>query len=371
MTRVPIADLRSRSRTAPLVALVVWVLVMLACAVSVPPSGGPEDKSPPRVTSSTPANDSTGVDPKSVLRIGFSEPMREERVERLVNVNPPIEIDHVRWDGNMMVIQPAHDLVRDTTYVVRIRPDYQDRHGVPGTQWHEFAFATGTAALDTARIEGRVVLKHAPAARAIVRCFRVDGNDTLNIERDRPARETTGARDGTFTLKHLPSNNARFVVMAFLDQNGNSTYDRDNDPAGVFPDTVVITAANPVIADMEIVLLDPRDPGGLKGTVDNQSGVDSARVMIAMYDAIDSTRVAYRAVCDSIGAYEVKTVRPGAYILRAFVDVRRDSLPGTYPCAEKPKGCPEPNARRAGWVRIKAAATATEPVLIIRKEEKP
>lgn len=360
----------SGSRRA-IVALAAWLAVGVACAVSVPPNGGPEDKAPPTVASTTPASDSTGVDPHSDIRIGFSERMREERVERLVIINPPIEISHVHWDGNVLVIQPAKDLVRDTTYVVRIKPEYQDQHGVPGTQWHEFAFATGTAPLDTARIDGKITLKHAPTAHAIARCFRLSGKDTLDIDKDRPDREATADHEGKFSLRHLPSNGARFVLMGFLDQNSNGIYDRDTDPGIVYADTIVVAPQTPVIHDLELALLDPKEPGSVKGAVKNESGLDSARVMIAMYDISDSTRSAYRAVCDSTGAYEVKSVKPGAYILRAFVDVKKDSLPGTYPCATNPKGCAEPSARRPGFLHVKAATTVTEPPLAIRKEEKP
>jgi methionine-rich copper-binding protein CopC len=359
-----------RSRAVrTVVALAAWLALAVACAVSVPPNGGPEDKAPPSVAKTTPANDSTGVDPKSEIRITFSEPMRQERVERNVVVSPPIEFARVHWDGDVLVIQPAHDLVRDTTYVVRIKPDYQDRHNVPGAQWHEFAFATGTAALDTARVEGKMTLKRAPAGRAIARAFRITGKDTVRVEKDRPDRETTADRNGVFSLRHLPSNGARFLVMGFVDANSNGVYDRDGDPALVYPDTITMLPQNPVVTGIDLELLDPKEPGGVKGTVTNESGADSARVMIAIYDNADSTRAAYRAVCDSTGAYEVKSIKPGAYILRAFVDVKRDSVPGTYPCAEKPKGCPEPAARRPGWLRIKAATTATEPPLIIRKED--
>jgi len=350
------------------VALAVWLALALACAVSVPPTGGPEDKSPPSVARTVPANDSTGVDTKSALRIAFSEPMRQERVERNVVVNPPIEFARVHWEGNVIVIQPAHELIRDTTYVVRIKPDYQDRHNVPGAQWHEFAFATGTAAIDSARIEGKVTLKGAPA-KSIVRAFRVTGKDTLRIEKDRPDREAAADRNGAYSLRHLPNNGARFLVMGFVDENSNGIYDLGSDPALVYPDTITMLPGRPVVNGIDMALLDPKEPGSLKGTVTNESGADSARVMIAIYDKADTTRATYRALCDSTGAYEVKSIKPGSYVLRAFVDIKRDSIPGTYPCAEKPKGCPEPMARRPGWLRIKAATTAQEPPLVIRKED--
>jgi Bacterial Ig-like domain len=352
-------------------ALTAWLVLALACAVSVPPTGGPEDKSPPMVKATVPAADSTGVDPHSPIRIAFSEPMRQERIERMVTVNPAIEIERVHWEGNVMVIEPAHELVRDTTYVVRVKPDYEDRHGVPGNQWHEFAFATGTAPLDTARIEGKITLKRAPATRAIARCYRVTGKDTLNFDSARPDREATADRDGKFALRHLPSNGSRFVVLGFLDQNGNRFYDRDSEPAIVYPDTIVIVPQNPVVSDIELALLDPKEPGGVKGTVGNESGVDSARVMVAMFATSDSTKAAYRAVCDSTGAYEVKSVKPGEYVLRAFVDIKTDSVPGAYPCAAQPKaGCLEPSARRPGFLHVKAAAVVMEPLLVIKKEEK-
>jgi hypothetical protein len=352
----------------PVLMLAAWLALTIACAVSVPPNGGPEDKSPPGVVKTTPANDSTGVDTKSALRIAFSEPMREERVERNVVVNPPIEFGRVHWDGNVLVIQPAHELARDTTYVVRIKPDYQDRHNVPGAQWHEFAFATGTAAIDSARIEGKATLKRAPAAKAIVRAFRIAGKDTVRVEKDRPDREATADKNGVYSLRHLPARGARFLVMGFLDENNNGTYDRDADPAFVSPDTVTMLPQNPVVSGIDLVLLDPKEPGGVKGTVTNASGVDSARVMVAIYDKADTSRATFRALCDSSGAYHVNHIKPGEYILRAFVDAKPDSVQGTYPCAVKPKGCPEPSVRRPGWLRIKAATVTTEPALVIPKE---
>jgi len=106
--------------------------IAIACAISEPPSGGPEDKSPPAVASTTPAADSTGVDPGSPIAITFGEDMSRARVERLVSVNPPIVIERVRWDDRTLIIEPRGGLQRDTTYVVRVKGGYRDSHGVTG-----------------------------------------------------------------------------------------------------------------------------------------------------------------------------------------------------------------------------------------------
>ena len=362
---------RFNGRARAFIGVAIWAVVSIACAVSVPPSGGPEDKNPPTVSASVPAPDSTGVDPRSDIRIQFSEPMRRERVERMVAVNPAIEFDRVSWEGNTLVIHPAKELQRDTTYVVRIKPDYQDRHNVPAAQWHEFAFATGTAPLDTARIEGAVTLKRAPAPRAIVRCWQINAHDTLNIERDRPDREATATRDGQFKLRYLPSKGQRFVVMAFMDENTNRVFDPDTDPGIVYADTVVMQPGVPVVAGVNMALVDPKEPGKVTGTVTNESGVDSARVMVAMYDVADSTRAAYRALCDSTGAYQFNAVKSGSFIMRAFVDIKADSLPGPYPCPAKPNGCTEPSVRRPGLLRVTPGLEIQELPLVIRREEEP
>jgi hypothetical protein len=134
---------------------------------------------------------------------------------------------------------------------------------------------------------------------------------------------------------------------------------------------VTILPGVPVAAGISLELLDPKEPGSLKGTVANETGIDTSRVMVAMFEKSDSTRAAYRALSDSTGAYEIKSVKPGEYILRAFVDVKADSMFGVYPCPPKPAGCPEPSTRRPGELRMKAGAALIEPILVIRRKEGP
>ena len=357
--------LRSRAPAAVSVALA------LACAVSEPPSGGPEDKTPPGVTSTIPRADSAGVEVNSRIRIAFSEPMTRARIERLFESYPPIRIGWAGWEGGMLTIQPEGGLARDTTYVVRLKAGFRDAHGVEATAAHEFAFATG-AALDSARIEGTVRFRREPSAKAIVRAFRVTEGDTIAPEVTRPHRETATGRDGRYALRYLPSGGGRFVVMGFVDQNGNGRFDRDGDPVAIVADTVTLTAALPIASDVDIAVIDPREPGGVKGVVINESGIDSARVLVGLYAAGDSVRAAYLAACDSTGAYELRTVKPGEYTLLGFVDARADSAAGTWPCpGSGATGCPEPRARLAAAVVVKPAATVEAPALYIRRPEDP
>lgn len=353
-----------RSR-APYFAAAMAVLA-LACAVQEPPSGGPDDKTPPAVVGTTPRADSTGVDPGSAIAITFGEDMTRQRVERLVSVEPPIEIDRVSWVGRTMVIQPRGALQRDTTYVVRLKPGYRDQHGVVGTSSREFAFATG-ASLDTARISGTVLFKREPSGKSVVRAFRVPRDSTFRPEAARPDRETGTARDGTFKLKYLPANGARFVLMAYVDQNGNGTFDKA-ELFAVLPDTITLTPQVPEFAGVQINVIDPTERGIVRGVVANETGIDSMLAMVALYAPRDTTRMEYLARCDSAGAFAVQ-VKPGGYRLWAFLDVHADSARGQYDCGA-PEKCAEPSVALPDSIVVGPGATVNVGKLTLKRREK-
>lgn len=335
------------------------------------PSGGPEDRKPPTVAATTPAPDSVGVDPASDIGIAFSEDMTRSRVERLVSTEPPIVVGSSRWRDRTLVIHVDGGLQRDTTYVVRVKPGYRDRHGVPGVDDYQFAFATG-AALDTARIEGAVFFKKEPSAKALVRAFRVPRDTAFAAEAARPDRETPTAHDGRYALRYLPSGGARFVVMAFVDVNGNGSFERAAEPFTVVPDTVVLAAAHPVVMGVQIAIIDPNEPARVHGAVVNESGIDSVRATVGLYASDDSSRAAHIAICGADGSFVVEHARPREYIVRAFLDLRADSLCGEYPCAgDSARACMEPCVRLAGILTVKPGATVEVPRLVLRRREGP
>ncbi|HEX5131062.1 MAG TPA: Ig-like domain-containing protein [Candidatus Krumholzibacteria bacterium] len=343
----------------------------LACAVSVPPSGGPEDKTPPGVAATVPARDSSGVDPATAIRIEFSDDMTRGALERSVLISPPIIFQRAGWDGRALVIVPDGGLQRDTTYVVRVKAGYRDSHGVPAKSPYEFAFSTG-AVLDTARIEGTVRFKREPSGRAVVRCFRVPRTDEFDAAATRPDRESETRPDGTYRLRYLPANDARFVLFTFLDTNGNGVYDAPGEPSLAFPDTIFLTNAVPVVSGVDMTIIDPNEPATVSGVVDNQAGFDSVRVSIRMTALDDSTRVPLYTLCDEKGAYTFARVLGGAYRLRAFLDIQPDSTCGTFVCGDSTAApCAEPFVDLADTLRVAPGTAVTVPALVLRKREEP
>ena len=141
-----------------------------ACAISVAPSGGPEDRTPPRVTATVPSMGSTGVDPGTAIKIAFSEPVQRDGFIRQVDISPTVQIARIRWKGNTAEVLMREPLHPDTTYVVRLKSGYRDQRNVASTSGFEFAFAT-SAQMDTGRVDGTVYFRREPSKHAVVAAF--------------------------------------------------------------------------------------------------------------------------------------------------------------------------------------------------------
>jgi hypothetical protein len=343
--------------------VLIWAILCgamaTACAVSVPPSGGPEDKTPPGIAETTPARDSAGVAADSPVRITFSEDMTRRGAERNVEFSPAVEIAEARWDGRTLVIYPAGGLNPDTTYVVTLKPGLQDNHRVATRKEFRFAFAT-SAAIDTGRVAGRVLFRREPTANAVVYCY-VPRDTAFAPGATRPERRVQGGESGLFILDYLDPRGATYLLWAYedVDKDGRYAPDKDVGYAGI--DTITLGPDHPVVSGVTLAIVDPDEPARIDGRIVNASGIDTLRVTVALYpvppDSLaDSLAVAvpnYYTLCDTTGAYLMDTVHAGDYVLRAFVDVNADSVCGTYPCGpDSAATCAEPCVTHPDTVRV-------------------
>jgi hypothetical protein len=355
----------SRATSSNRFRLAAWALVfgagVLACAVSVPPSGGPEDRTPPAMEATIPAADSAGVDPGSSIRIQFSEAMQRDGFARLVSFSPPVEIARVRWDGNTAIIEPYHSLHPDTTYVVRVSKGYRDERNVVNDEPIEFAFAT-SARIDSGAVSGTAYFRREPTARAVVRAFILPRDSGFAPEAARADREAHTDPAGEYRLGYLPTNENRVVVWAFEDKDGNGNYDPSGEYGALLADTLVLSALAANLTHRDISIVDPTEPGIVRGQVDNATGVDTVRVSVGLYAESDSVPPAYFTRAGPAGEFEFPRVSAGVYGLVAFLDFAPDSVCGTYPCGpDSSDACREPCVALPDSVRVDPGAEVVIP----------
>ena len=333
-----------------------WAALMLlylaACGISVPPSGGPEDKTAPEVGELTPARDSAGVSPDAELMITFSENMTRMRLEGLVSMSPEVEFEKPRWKGRTLILKPTEPLHEDTTYVVTIKPGFKDNHGVTNHEGFSFAFAT-SAHIDSGTIAGQVFFRREASNAAVVRCFALPVDTGFVPGAARPDREAAGDETGFYEIQYLPTDGARFLLWAFHDKNGNKAFERDSEAGMMYPDTLELRSNLTSLPGRDIYIIDPTEPATLSGRVINLTGVDTMLVSVGLYVESDTIPPVYYTVCDSLGDFTFERVTGGAYLLKAFLDFRGDSLCGDYPCpADTTTMCVEPCVTLPDSVRL-------------------
>jgi hypothetical protein len=327
--------------------LIAWFFVAAlaaSCAIPEPPPGGPEDKTAPEPIATVPVDGSAGVNPRARIEIEFSERLSGGRFDRFVEFSPEVKIAKTRWKGKRLFIEPEGALHADTTYVVRVRPGFTDAHNVKSDSGYEFAFAT-SAVIDTGAVSGRVYFRRKPAEKGVVSLFVLPRDSSFVPDAARPDRDAITGEDGSYRLDYLPQRSVSFILWAYNDDNANSAFDREKEAAALFADTLTLGERVSRLENVDIWIVDPREPGVVAGRVINASGLDSVPVTVTLAEERDTIPPTYWARADAGGRYKFENVLRGRYVLRAFVDLRSDSLCGTYPCpGDSVSGCVEPCA---------------------------
>jgi hypothetical protein len=213
---------RLRRNRVPAPPAGLWLVLALAagCANPVPPTGGPEDRTPPRLVVATPAAGSVNVAGGTVT-LRFSEAVDEATVARaLVVVPEPDGPPEVEVRGETVTVRLGA-LRPGTTYVLTFETGLRDRRGVPLTAPLTYAFSTGSR-LDRGTLEGRVVDGATEAPRAAVDMLAYPTADSAATGA-RPLYRTQTDRDGRFRLAYLGP--APLFVVAAEDRNRNRRVD--------------------------------------------------------------------------------------------------------------------------------------------------
>lgn len=225
------------ARTLSLIAS----LFMVGCAVVLPPSGGPDDRTPPRVEACSLPPRSTNIGERLTVELRFSEFVERSDVEQSILITPvaPYALD---WSGRSLEIR-IDSLRPSTTYQLSVGTGYRDLRGNRATEPFTLVFSTGSE-LDSCQLQGHVIAS--PNARLYV---LVLPSDTMSHAR----YLFPVATDGSFVAEGLPC--AQFTVAAFVDANGNRTPDAGED-CGVASSAV---RAGPLPSDrIRIVISTPR-----------------------------------------------------------------------------------------------------------------
>jgi hypothetical protein len=97
----------------------------------------------------------------------------------------------------------------------------------------------------------------------------------------------------------------------------------------VLPDTFTLDETMTSIKGVDINIIDPDEPGSIEGKILDLTGLGIFPT--ARFDPLADGGKTVMAYADSTGAFTVKSIPPGGYVLTAFIDAVPDSVPGSMP----------------------------------------
>ncbi|MEQ1584232.1 MAG: Ig-like domain-containing protein [Cyclobacteriaceae bacterium] len=195
----------------------IIIICLLRCASQTTPTGGPQDKIPPELTESNPANGQKNFKGK-VIELTFNEDvkLKDPKEEILITPSPGKNIKYTA-KRNKATIEPENPWIDSTTYSLTFREGIQDiTEGNPAENLR-LAFSTGES-IDSLQINGHIstVFSEAIPEKITVALYQ---SDTFNIFNHSPTYFTKSNKKGTFSIQNLKAGN--YYVYAFEDKNKN------------------------------------------------------------------------------------------------------------------------------------------------------
>jgi len=206
----------------------------LACAVPVPPGGGPPDSTPPSVISTTPSDGQTSFS-GDVIEFEFDEAVDLRSFIRAFSISPDLSgPTDISGSGKRMRVKLPDELRDSTTYIVTIDASLRDVRSVTLDAPIILAFSTG-GEIDAGVLSGKVVRALDGSNASAVDVFAYTDDDSTTLAQA-PLYRTQSAANGVFSFKYLSER--EYVVVAVNDANRNRLID-DGEAYGISPDRFI------------------------------------------------------------------------------------------------------------------------------------
>ena len=229
-------------------------LMIAACATPVAPSGGPEDKLPPRVAGVSPAPKTANHPNELYVKLEFDEWINASIPRGAITISPPIE-KKLKYEvhGKTLEVYSRAELDTGTTYTVTFAGGIKDLRGNALAKPFQVVFSTG-ATIDSLTLSGRVMVndslvrkKSYPSvglylmgaereSKRYLQKYRDTVTHVLDslpmLTKEEPLYLTIADSIGNFTFTGLKAGHYR--VIAFVDANGNHKIESSSELAGVW-----------------------------------------------------------------------------------------------------------------------------------------
>ena len=210
-----------RRRFIPLLILGALLLaVAVGCAKQGYPSGGPVDRTPPKVLGTTPHNATANFTAKE-FSLQVDEYVTIKDADNNILVSPPLkQKPECAVRGHKVVVHIKDTLQENTTYLFQFKGAIVDFNEGNPLQSFEYVFSTGDN-IDSMTLQGRVVdaltLKASKEVVSVLAYSETVSDSAVALEQ--PMYYTRCDTGGHFAFNHIAAGRYRLVALVDGDRN--------------------------------------------------------------------------------------------------------------------------------------------------------
>ncbi len=207
----------------PLGLFLSMIFMVLGCASTGMPTGGPKDEEPPYMVKSIPAANSLSF-LGDEIRIEFNEIIQVSDIFQKLMVSPPVNKQpSVTTRGKTMILKFQEELQPNATYTLDFADAIKDNNEGNIIENFAFSFSTGDY-IDSMAISGHLLDASdlSPVANALVMVYSNHADSAFRTLV--PLRVTRSNAEGYFSIKNLAP--IEYRLYALEDANRNYKYDQ-------------------------------------------------------------------------------------------------------------------------------------------------
>ena len=220
------------------------LLLWAACARVGSPTGGEQDKTPPKVVKTIPPNESVNFTGNRI-RIFFDEFVTLRDIRKQLIISPPLAyFPEITPSGNAskyINIKILDTLRPNTTYTFNFGKSIQDNNEGNPLSFYTYTFSTGNT-IDSLTLKGSIKDALRPKAENFVNVMLYEIGEKYSdsvVYKQRPIY-VVNTLDSltTFELSHLKA--GKYMLVGMKDKDNNYLFDPKTDKIGFHPTPITI-----------------------------------------------------------------------------------------------------------------------------------
>ena len=218
-----------------------------SCAAIAPPSGGPDDKTPPIFIGSMPESGTTQFGGGKVV-LKFSEYIDKKTIASAITISPEPEpsIDLIYKDDEIH-LQFPEKLLSDQTYIISINRNLTDERNVAINESIQIAFSTGST-IEDGKIKGRVFGDEKYA----VHLWKINNDSMATLFNSKPLYVAEANDKGFFAFNFL--SRGKYTALAVEKSAAGLKLNSKRMAYGIGPQIVYDLPSNGVINNVPFLV---------------------------------------------------------------------------------------------------------------------